>query len=253
MFHSIRWRIAAAFIALILLCLGGLSAYFVHFVRTNYLSNLEAQLISQAKLIGDASETSFAEEGESMQALARQVGEQVDARVTIIDRDGTVLADSEKDSAEMENHGDRPEVIEALSGNAGTSIRHSTTLGCDMLYVAVPVTVNEKIAGVARVSLPLTEIDKSLEHVSRTVVGVAVIAAVIAILLAVYLARATTEPVKQLTLMSRRMAEGNLDQRIRVASRDEVGELAEVFNQMAAKLEEMVSLLTAERDRMAAI
>lgn len=179
MFHSIRWRLAAAFIALIIVCIGGLSAYLVHFVRTNYLSNLETQLISQAKLIGDVSETSFAGEGETMQALARQVGEQIDARVTIIGKDGTVLADSEKDPAEMENHGDRPEVIEAISSNAGTSIRHSTTLGCDMLYVAVPITVNEEIAGVARVALPLTEIDKSLEHVSRTVVGGAAIAAVI--------------------------------------------------------------------------
>ncbi len=253
MFHSIRWRLAAAFIALIIVCIGGLSAYLVHFVRTNYLSNLETQLISQAKLIGDVSETSFAGEGETMQALARQVGEQIDARVTIIGKDGTVLADSEKDPAEMENHGDRPEVIEAISSNAGTSIRHSTTLGCDMLYVAVPITVNEEIAGVARVALPLTEIDKSLEHVSRTVVGGAAIAAVIAILLAIYLARTTTEPVKQLTLISRRMAEGKLDQRIRVASRDEIGELAGVFNQMAAKLEEMVNLLTTERDRMVAI
>ncbi len=253
MFHSIRWRLVAAFIALIIVCIGGLSAYLVHFVRTNYLSNLETQLISQAKLIGDASEASFAGEGENMQALAQRVGEQVDARITIIGKDGTVLADSERDPAEMENHGDRPEVIEAISSNAGTSIRYSATLGCDMLYVAVPITVNEEIAGVARVALPLIEIDKSMEHVSRTVVGGAAIAAVIAILLAIYLARTTTEPVKRLTQMSKRMAEGELDQTVSIASRDEIGELARAFNRMAARLKEMVDLLTAERDKISAI
>jgi two-component system phosphate regulon sensor histidine kinase PhoR len=253
MFHSIRWRLASAFIALIIVCIGGLSAYLVHFVRTNYLSNLETQLISQAKLIGDVSETSFAGEGENMQALARQLGEQVDARVTIIGKDGTVLADSEGDPAEMENHGDRPEVIEAISSNAGTSIRYSTTLGCDMLYVAVPITVNGEIAGVARVALPLIEIDKSMEHMSRTVAGGAAIAAAIAILLAIYLARTTTEPVKRITHMSKRMAEGELDQTVSVASRDEVGELARAFNRMAARLKEMVDLLTAERDKISAI
>jgi two-component system, OmpR family, phosphate regulon sensor histidine kinase PhoR len=253
-FHSIRWRIATAFIVLIIICIGGLSAYLVYLVRGNYLSNLELQLTDQARLVGDASGAYFVSgQADEINALAKRMGEQIGARITIIDRGGVVLGDSDENPALMENHGNRPEVSEAFSSGASRSIRYSSTLGCDMMYVAVPVTVNKQVVGISRLSLPLTEINESLGHISRTIIGGAAIAAVIAILLAMRISKTTTEPVKELTRMSKGIAEGNLEQKIRVNSGDEVGELARSFNQMAARLREMVGLLTTERDRMSAI
>ena len=253
MFRSIRWRIATAFIVLIIVCIGGLSAYLVHFVRDNYLSNLELQLANQAQLVGDASGPYFVSGQTSVDVIAKRLGEQIDARVTIIDKNGVVLGDSEENPAAMENHGNRPEVIEAISSGVGTSIHYSTTLGCDMIYVAVPVMVDGELGGISRVSLPLTEINQSLEHISRTIIVGAAIAAAIAILLAIQISRTSTEPIKKLTQMSKRMAKGELDQKIQVNSKDEVGELSKAFNQMASKVKEMVSLITAERDKMSAI
>jgi two-component system phosphate regulon sensor histidine kinase PhoR len=253
MFRSIRWRLATVFIVLIIVCIGGLSAYLVHFVRGNYLNNLESQLTNQARLVGDVSAPYFISGQISVDDIAKRLGEQINARVTIIDKSGVVLGDSDEDPATMENHGTRPEVIEALSSGVGSSIRYSTTLGRDMMYVAVPVTVNEEVVGFSRVSLPLTDVNKSLEHISQAIIGGAAIAVIIAILLAIQISRTTTEPVKKLTQMSKRIAEGELDQEIRVTAKDEIGDLAKAFNQMAAKLKEMVGLLTNERDKMTAI
>ncbi len=254
MFRSIRWRIAITFVALILVCIGGLGAYLLHFVKANYLDSLRTQLTDEAQLVGDASEP-YLDGGqvESIDVLAGRLGDKIGARITIIDADGVVLGDSEKDPRTMENHGNRPEVIEALSSEVGSSIRYSTTLGCDMMYVAVPMMVNGKIAGIARVSLPLAEINESLGHINRIIVGGTAVAAAVAILLAFQISRSTTEPLKRLTRMSKRMARGELDQKIEATSRDEVGELAEAFNLMAARLKEMVTVLTDERDKMSAI
>jgi two-component system phosphate regulon sensor histidine kinase PhoR len=253
-FSRIRWRIAVVFAVLILVCIGGLSAYLSHFFRGEYIDNLRFQLTDQAWLIGDSSLYYFdAGQIEELDTLAKRLGSQIDGRVTIISKDGTVLGDSEEDPSTMENHADRPEVIEALAQGTGSSIRYSATLGYDMMYVAVPVAVNDDIVGVTRVSLPLTEINQVLEHINRTIIWGALIAAVVAILLALQISKITVEPVRKLTQMSKRMAEGELDQEIRVTSRDEVGELARTFNRMAAKLKEMVTLITTERDRMAAI
>ena len=254
MFHSIRWRIAITFVVLILVCMGGLSAYLLHSVKDNYLDNLRMQLTAQAQLVGDASEP-YLDSGqtESIDALAERLGNKTSARITIINADGVVLGDSGKDPKTMGNHSGRPEVIKALSSGVGSSIRYSTTLSCDMMYVAVPITVDDEVAGIARVSLPLAEISGALEHMNRMIIGGIGIAAFVAILLALQISRSTTEPLKKLTLMSKRMAHGELDQKIQVASRDEAGELAEAFNLMTARLKEMVTLLTSERDKMAAI
>ena len=254
MFGSIRWRIGAAFLVLVLVCMGGLSVYLLHTVRDNNLDGLRTQLASQAQLVSDASEPYF-DQGyeESLDALAERLGNEAGTRITIIAADGTVLGDSEKDPEAMESHASRPEVVQALSEGVGSSIRYSATLGCDMLYVAVPVMVGGKVAGVARISLSLAEINESLGQINTAIIAGTAIAAVVAILVALWVSRATTEPLKQLTQMSRRMAYGELDQKIQVSSSGEVGELARAFNQMSARLGEMVGLLTSERDKMAAI
>jgi len=253
-FRSIRWRIGIVFAVLIIACISGLGAYLSHLTRDDHLDTLRAQLADQVLLIGDISAPYFAgNQTESLDALAQRLGEQIGARITIIDKDGVVLADSEEDPATLDNHSNRPEVIEAFSKGTGSSIRYSATLGYNMMYVAVPITSNGGVAGVARVALPLTQIDKSLQHINRVIIIGAVIAAVIAILLAFQILRITTEPVKKLTQLSKKMAQGELDQEIQITSRDEVGELARAFNQMAARLKEMVALITNERDRMATI
>lgn len=87
----------------------------------------------------------------------------------------------------------------------------------------------------------------------RAIIIGATIAAIIAILLAFQISKTITEPLKRLTQMAKKMAEGELGQRIQVTSRDEAGELTREFNQMAARLKDMVSLITIERDKMTAI
>jgi two-component system phosphate regulon sensor histidine kinase PhoR len=190
---------------------------------------------------------------EGIDDLAKELGQQIDARVTIIDEDGWVIGDSESDPTTMENHADRPEVVEALSGAVGVSTRYSLTLGYHMMYVAVPVVSDGATIGAARVALPLTAVSAYLAHVKYVTAIAAAIASALAIVVALLIARVTTNPVRQLTLMSRRIAEGELDQRIRVSSRDEIGELAHTFNQMSARLKEMVTLISGERDKMSAI
>ena len=73
-------------------------------------------------------------------------------RITLIARDGTVVADSRADAAALENHADRPEVRAALAGIAGSDVRHSRSLGVDLQYVAVPADAPAPYA-VVRVAL----------------------------------------------------------------------------------------------------
>ncbi len=254
MFRGIKWRIGIVFAVLIVVCVAGLGAYLSHQARSDHLDTLRTQLTDEARLISDSSAPYFAgNQTGGLDALAKRLGEQIGARITIINGDGAVLGDSKEDPATLDNHADRPEVKEALSKGTGYSIRYSATLGYQMMYVAVPTKVDGEIAGVARVSLSLAEIDRSLAHLNRVIIVGAAVAAIIAVLLAFLILRITTEPVKKLTQLSRRVAQGQLDQEIQITSRDEVGELGRAFNQMTVRLKETVGLITSERDKMATI
>ena len=100
---------------------------------------------------------------DALNALAKEYGRELELRVTVIDTTGRVLADSEKDPSTLENHRDRPEVGQALAGKVGRSIRYSTTLWQDLLYMAMPVEAGGKIIGVLRLSTPLTHISDLLK------------------------------------------------------------------------------------------
>lgn len=254
MFRSIRWRIAAAFAIVVVLCILGLSLYLARFVRNEHIDNLRVQLADQAWIVADSSAPYFAsDETADLNALAVRLGDLISGRVTIIAGDGVVLGDSEEDQAGMENHSDRPEVAQALTGTVGTSIRRSETLGRDMMYVAVPIEAGSVVVGASRVSLPLTAINRTIGHINRVIAVAAAIAAVIGIVAALQLTRVTVNPIKKLTQASRKMAEGDLGQEIKVTSSDEVGDLARAFNRMSSRVKETMSLVTAERDKMAVI
>lgn len=78
--------------------------------------------------------------------------------------------------------------------------------------------------------------------VTRTVFSAALVAAVAALLLAAVIVRQITRPLVDLTHASRQIAHGDLSVRVAVRSNDEVGELTETFNQMAASLEHQETL-----------
>jgi two-component system, OmpR family, phosphate regulon sensor histidine kinase PhoR len=151
---------------------------------------IEQTLVAEAKLAADLLARSAAPAPEAdaaalireFDAEADRLGALLDARVTLIARDGRVLGDSAEAPAAvalMENHGARPEIIEGRDHGLGKSRRHSDTVNIDMLYVAAPV-VHPAVAFV-RVALPLSGIRQQLRSVltaTLTALGVALAAAV---------------------------------------------------------------------------
>jgi two-component system, OmpR family, phosphate regulon sensor histidine kinase PhoR len=133
--------------------------------------------------------------------------------MTIVAADGTVLADSNYDASQMENHGTRPEMAEALEGRTGVDRRVSPTEDTEQLYVAVPGTLDgERVA--VRISQSLDEI-RAIASRSRQF-GLLLLATAfgIAVVVAVTTARAIARPIDELSDAAWRMAEGNLSVRI---------------------------------------
>jgi two-component system phosphate regulon sensor histidine kinase PhoR len=253
-FRSIQWRITISFILIILVSMCVLGFYLVDFVRDTQISNLRLQLESEARLVAQASLPVFVSpEQNSLDILAKTTGEEINARVTIIDKDGVVLGDSEHDPETMENHATRPEVIEALAEGVGVSTRYSATLGQQMLYVAVPIVGQGTVVGISRVALPLIEVQNDINRLILIIATSMVITALIAILVTVFVARATTRPIRQLTQAARRIASGELEQNIPVLTIDESGQLAKAFNEMSSSLKDLVAEISAEKSKLTTI
>jgi two-component system phosphate regulon sensor histidine kinase PhoR len=253
-FRSIQWRITLPFILLILGSIGFLGLYLVDSARDTQIDNLRSQLENTARLTAQASLPGFTDpETEDLADLAETLGRETGARVTIISLSGTVLGDSEEDPETMENHANRPEVMAALASGIGESTRYSATLGEQLMYVAVPIVSRGEVVGVARAALPLAAVENLVAKVTTPVIAALGITAGVALLAAALISRAISRPIQEVTGAARRIARGELSQKISVKTKDEASQLAEAFNQMSLSLQKTVAEISEERGKLAAI
>ncbi|HNB52686.1 MAG TPA: ATP-binding protein [Anaerolineales bacterium] len=254
-FRSIRWRIALSFALFFWITMAGFGVYIARQVRTSKLQDLENQLTTHARTLERMLETlPFDEQNiPALDAFAKEWAAILQVRVTLIARDGLVLGESDQNRAQMENHANRTEVVEALQIGLGTDIRASATTGLQTLYVAIPIIQTSEIVGVARVALPLTQVDAYVNDFTRTVMISTVVTSLLAVVLAVLLAERITHPLRRLTHASRQIAEGHPTEPLIPTTSDEVGELTRAVNQMAQKLQEQIKDIETERGKLSAI
>jgi two-component system phosphate regulon sensor histidine kinase PhoR len=240
---------------LIVVAMTGLVVYLSNLVRDAYLDSLEAQLGGEAQVIGDVLAPSLAQDkpGTTFDVQANHYADLLDARVTIIDANGVVLGESDEDRTQMDNHLFRPEVQQALTQGRGSSIRFSDTVEYDMMYVAQRVESGSTVVGFVRVALPLRQIEANVNRLRWAVFSAALLTVSGAALLALLIAERTARPVRELTKIVQRMAQGDLHARLLPTTRDEVGTLTRAFNQMSDRLRGTITMLVEERGRLAAV
>jgi len=122
-----------------------------------------------------------------------------------------------------------------------------------MMYVAVAITDETEVLGIARVALPLTQVESSMNRIIVSILLAMVVTAVLVILAAWLIARVTTRPIRELTTISKQVASGDFDHRILVGTRDESGQLAHAFNEMSFNLKELVRTISEDKTRLTTI
>jgi signal transduction histidine kinase len=232
--------------------------YITRTLETYSTENLKSGLVKEARLVQDDIVSALRKDPslESGQALAERYGARLKVRVTIIAPDGTVIGDSERtlrDVRKMENHAARPEVAAALAGAIGSDLRHSQTLNVAMLYIAVPINDGQRVSGVLRLALPMTELAAVSASIRTTVAIGALLAAGVALMVGLFLSRRVTRPVAEMQAIATRMAAGDFFHRVPVTGTDEIAELGRGLNLLASRLQEKIQDLEGERAKVATI
>ncbi len=166
--------------------------------------------------------------------IAKEAEKASGARATIIDTQGHVLADSEANPTEMENHASRPEFVAALHGQLGENSRTSHTVGIDFLYVAAPIP-----GGAVRLAYPLAEIADVNRQVRMSLLKSSLLAFVLSLILAMIASRSISSRLRAIMQFSERIAAGDLSARIDAdGTSDEIGIVAAALDRTARRLEQ---------------
>jgi two-component system, OmpR family, phosphate regulon sensor histidine kinase PhoR len=168
----------------------------------------------------------------SLSEIAAQESQAAGARATIIDSSGKVLADSQSNPAEMENHSRRVEFVAALSGHTGENERRSATLGIPFLYVAAPFT-----GGAVRLAYPLSDLENVQSQVHRQLFWGSLFACLIALLLAAATSVWTARRLQHIVDVAARIEQGDLRARVGDHPLDEIGKVAAAIDKTAGQIE----------------
>lgn len=180
----------------------------------------------------------------------KSIGSVINTRITVVDSNGKVIADSQNNPETMENHKERPEIREALSNKFGRASRFSKTVNDEMLYVALPINDGGKNYGAIRTSMYLSEINRTTQQMTWVILQSALIAIGLAIIAVVFFSRSISKPINMLSVASRRVAAGNFDVKVKLKGRDEIRELADNFNNMTSRIKDLFSEVTRQKDEL---
>jgi len=252
--RTLNRQLYLSYILITLLALGGIGGYTVSVLKEFYYNRTAADLESRTRLVLHQVSLLFVPlQSAELERLAQVLGQAGIQRVTFILPDGTVVGDSEETSARMDNHAGRPEVMQAMQGATGSSVRFSTTLTANLMYVALPVYGQKSITGIVRLSVPLTVIDDTLSALLWKIAFAGGLIALAATPLSWYVSRRISRPLLTMKDHAEQFAAGSLDSRIRVEGPEDVVTLAEALNQMATQLDDRIRVVTTQRNRQEAI
>jgi len=255
---SLRGRMVTTAVVASAVALAALLLLAAPALQRRALRQTAETLFAEAQLMARVVEDALARGTgtEALDPLIDEASRDVGARVTVIARDGRVLADSAVSGAQLaalENHAGRPEVQEALAGGTGKSQRHSATVGADLLYVAVLVRHGGQVVGVARLSRSLGSVAEQGRGLWRAAALALLLALVATGLVSVLLSAPLARSLEEMMEAARQYAGGDLATRIRVRRADELGELARIINLSADQLQGRMTELARDRARTEAI
>lgn len=233
----------------------GIQYYFIGpFIERFYLDEAREHLTSKAHLIQSGIDTK--RENVSLQDFVKKSSSLSEIRITILDTNGVVLADSEENPGSMENHrgvNKREEIEVAIKKGIGNSQRYSTTINEDMLYVAILASVeNSNI--IIRTSESMQSLNTSINKARKRIVLISIIILIVIIPLVIITSRLITRPLFLIGKAAKKISKGDMMDPIPISQKsffsgtEEISSITVALNEMAKELDKKIATITKEKN-----
>jgi len=239
------FKIFATYLAIAVLAIGIVGFLAGNQIKAKLERQVENELMAYAGIVDLYPMKEIQPRAEEIARIAR-------ARVTVIDREGTVIAETDRDAATLGSHLERPEIQEARVRGKGSATRYSRSMKEDMMYVALPIQKGQEIAGYIRLSRSLGDVKKSVDEFTGILLQSFVIVLISSILVAYVFSRRLTTPIRDMEQFTKRLRMGEAPGTLLIRTSDEIGVLAENINFIVEELSKRIGALQEEKAKVEA-
>lgn len=241
---SLRRLLVAAFAYVLLLVLVALLVPLVLNLSGRVDAEVKAESAGQTQLVAASAGGRLSDRAELRRVVAR-AGEALGGRVVVVDRRGSLLADSAGEERVGTDYASRPEIAAALRGETEQGTRRSDTLDEELLYTAVPIVTAGRTVGAVRATQSVDAVREETREDALALIGLGAGALLLGLAVAWLLARWLSRPLGALAATARRIGRGDLDARAEETGSAEQREVARAFNEMTERL---ARALAAQRE-----
>lgn len=247
-------RIFSGYAAVILLLAAGVMLFAPPIMRRHNIEEKASYLehmaiLLEPQIIPDLTGSGPGDLRGLVVAFSRQTG----TRITVIDLAGQVLADSEKEARDMENHFYRPEIQASLGGETRMSIRRSSTLKQEMMYMSVPLKDSGRVVGALRLSVFMKSLEALLGVFRRELLKVVGLMILVALVTVFFLSKSVSAPVREVIDASARVAAGDFEVTVSSRRSGEFRRFAQSFNAMTGRLKTLFDEIRMKNEEIQGI
>jgi len=245
------WQLFPSYLLITLISLLAATWYASDAMRHFFLDQTATDLRARAALLEKQIRALLSPlQSETIDAICKEAARLSATRITVILPDGTVIGDSRETPHLMDNHAGRPEIITALAGQTGQSLRFSKTLMQRMLYIATPIRDRQNVVAVLRTSLPATTVETAIRSIQLKIALGGCIIALLTAGMGWIISRRISGPIEQMKKSAAQFAAGDLSHRLVSPATEEMAGLAEAMNQMAAQLDDRIHTIIRQRNQL---
>ncbi len=240
MLHSkISRRLFISFLFFSTIVLSLLCSYLIYNEYSRDMQQQRDTMIKNTQIISSVLEPLAGHKKKSPLQIAdlkrqtRELSDVSNLRITVMDFEGNIVADTIDVEEAEENHLQRIEVQEALKNGIGVASRYSNTTKDNLLYVAIPIyCVHGNLHGIVRTSTSTRPIEENLMSNITSTVYALLVTILIASLITFFLSRRIVGPIKEMTADALEISKGDLTKRLSIHTGDELEILSNTINHL---------------------
>lgn len=239
-------KLIISMLATLLFSLMIITTLFVLIVNSQYIEYAKGDLKSYNNIIINMFDNENISDKEK---FIKNSFKNSEIEITLIDYSNKTIYSNKDIELNYNNESIKPEILDALSLGYGNNIRYRDNSTINYVFYATKY----RNRYIIRSSIPLKNISGFEGKYVRYYIIVMIIAFAMSLIFSSKISYVIVKPIKDLQYITSRIAKGDLDRRVNVSTKDEIGKLGITFNNMADKLQVTINEVVDKQNRLEAI
>ncbi|MBM7096475.1 PAS domain-containing protein [Bacillus sp. H-16] len=248
--NSYRARFILPLTLIVFIVLACLGALLGPLFKEFYFERMGDRIEKETGVIAYNVEQTGMENTAELEELVRTLAAELDVRITLLDSEKRVVAESAESPSQDQDYSGRPEIEEAVNEGAGSEIRMSNTLGEELLYYATELQNNGETIGYLRLGLTLGEMNRVYRSIWIFLLVSFSIAFLIIFALTSKLTNQMIAPIEEATRVAKQLAQGNFKARTFEGEANETGHLNRSLNVLAENLGQITKTYQMQQEHL---